>query len=143
MQCKNLHKKLIFFLEGELSEKEMNTIKNHLNDCIECKNFAADLKKTLGIIETEKLMEVNPFFYTRLKAKIEKQQKTKIAFWQPFFVKVLQPAFFSLLLVAGIYSGIKIAEPIDKEAFQNQKNTEMIPFLNEMSSEPIEAFLME
>jgi hypothetical protein len=33
MKCKTLHKKLIFFLEGDLPEKEAQEIKIHLNEC--------------------------------------------------------------------------------------------------------------
>lgn len=143
MQCKTLHKKLIFFIEGELPEKEMNAIQVHLNECEACKAFAADLQKTLGVIENEKQLEVNPFFYTRLKAKLENKQNVRQPFWQPALVKVLQPAFFSVLLIFGVYSGIKIAQPIESNVAQNQEEIEMIPFLNEMGSEPIEAFLME
>jgi len=143
MQCKTLHKKIIFFLEGELPEKETNAIKAHLNECDGCKAFAAEIQKTLGIIETEKHQEVNPFFYTRLKAKLENRQQVRHPFWKPVLVKVLQPAFFSILLIIGIYSGIKVVQPADNRVAQNQNDIEMIPFLNEMSSEPIEAFLME
>jgi hypothetical protein len=70
------------------------------------------MKKTLGIIQVEKSPEVNPFFYTRLKARMENnevQEKQRVGF--PVWEKVLQPAFFSLLLLAGIYTGIKIGQP--------------------------------
>jgi hypothetical protein len=145
MKCKTLHKKLIFFLEGDLPEKEAREIKLHLNECADCAAFAEDMKKTLGIIQTEKSPEVNPFFYTRLKARFESQEENagKTAGF-PIWQKVLQPAFFSLLLLAGIYAGIKIGQPAKPE---NQTaifaETELVPFLNEMKTEPIETFLME
>ena len=143
MKCKSIHKKLIFFLEGELPEKEMHAIQLHLNECPECKILSSELQKTLGIIESEKQVEVNPFFYTRLKARLENQAETKPLFWQPVFVKVLQPAFFSILLLLGVYSGIKVTQPAKTSIIQSQNEIEMIPFLNEMSSEPIESFLMQ
>ena len=143
MQCKTIHKKLIFFLEDELPEKEMNAIKVHLDGCVDCKAFASELQKTLAIIEDEKQFEVNPFFYTRVKAKLKNRESVQQPFWQPILVKVLQPAFFTILLIIGIYSGIKITQPIENSVTQSQNEIEMIPFLNEMSNEPIEAFLME
>lgn len=145
MKCKTLHKKLIFFLEGELSDNEAQEIKVHLNECAGCAAFAEDLKKTLGIIQAEKSPEVNPFFYTRLKARLENQAKkaAKPAGF-PVWEKVLQPAFFSLLLLAGIYTGIKIGQPANTESNQAIfAETELVPFLNEMDAEPIETFLME
>ena len=145
MKCKTLHKKLIFFLEGDLPENEANEMKAHLAKCESCAAFAEDMKKTLGIIQVEKSPEVNPFFYTRLKARMENekvQEKQRVGF--PIWEKVLQPAFFSLLLLAGIYTGIKIGQPADTGTGQNIfAGTELVPFLNEMEAEPIETFLME
>lgn len=145
MKCKALHKKLIFFLEGDLPSTEMEQIKVHLLECASCEAFAEDLKKTLGILETEKSPEVNPFFYTRLKAKLENQSpaEEELAL-RPVFVKISQPVAFSILLVVGIYSGIKIGQPShDKFQIASIINQGEIPFLNEMEAEPIEAFLMK
>lgn len=145
MKCKTLHKKLIFFLDGELPEKETQEIRIHLNECADCAAFAEEMKKTLGIIQVEKSPEVNPFFYTRLKARMENEEareKQRVGF--PIWERVLQPAFFSLLLLAGIYTGIKIGQPATNDPGQNKfAETELVPFLNEMEAEPIETFLME
>lgn len=143
MNCKSLHKKLIFFVEGELPENEMKRIQEHLDVCPDCKAFATELKRTLGIIELEKNPEVNPFFYTRLKAKLETRDLTEKALWQPLIVKVLQPAFFIVLLLIGIYGGFKIGQPFEKPNSQIYSAQEAVPYLNEMNAEPIEAFLME
>ena len=145
MKCRTIHKKLIFFLEGDLTNKEAEEISAHLAQCGECAAFAEDMKKTLSVLTIEKSPEVNPFFYTRLKARMEKEteavyQPAGIPFWE----KVLQPALFSLLLLAGIYSGIKIGQPLsDGMTAVSYAENELIPYLNEMEAEPIETFLME
>lgn len=145
MKCKTLHNKLIFFLEGELPEKEMELVKTHLSECGTCTAFAEEMKKTLGVLEAEKSPAVNPFFYTRLKAKMENQgPEQKQVFWRPAFVRVLQPVAFSILLIIGVYAGIKIGQPASTQQYtatlmQNQE----IPYLNEMASETIETSLME
>jgi hypothetical protein len=47
--------------------------------------------------------------------------------------KVLQPAFFSLLLLAGIYTGIKIGQPSNTGTNQNiYSEIELVPYLIEM-----------
>lgn len=145
MKCSTLHKNIIFFLEGELPAKEMEQMQTHLATCPNCKAFAEDLKKTLGIITEEKSPRVNPFFYTRLKARMESEsEKETVSFWQPVLVKVVQPAFFTILLLAGIYGGFKIATPVQTNmASTVYADNEIIPYLNEMQSEPLEDFLME
>ncbi|MEZ5104661.1 MAG: zf-HC2 domain-containing protein [Draconibacterium sp.] len=143
MKCSNIHKKLIFFLENKLPEKEMEEVGIHLSECKDCAVFAEDLKKTLHILDTEKLPEVNPFFYTRVKAKMEATEPEKVTYVNLIFNRVLQPALFTVLLLAGIYGGIKIGTPSTLKntvyALQNQE----VPILNEMETESIEGFLMD
>ncbi len=145
MKCKTIHKQLIFFLEGELPEKEMEFVKIHLSECGSCAAFAEEMKKTLGIFEAERSPAVNPFFYTLLKAKLENQEsELKQVFLKLVLGRVIQPAAFSIFLIVGIYGGIKIGQPASTQQYtstlmQNQE----IPYLNEMASETIELYLME
>ena len=145
MKCNDLHNKIIFFLDAELPVKEMQEIKLHLAECAECNAFTEEMKKTFKILSDEKRPEVNPFFYTRVKAKLEKQLEAKKGFvLKPALVKILQPAFFSILLIAGIYTGIKIGQPVPKPVgFDTDIQHEIVPYLNEMETETIELFLME
>ena len=107
MKCKKIHNKLIFFIEGDLPENEMAAVSAHLEVCSSCREFVEEMKKTLGIINLEKQVQVSPYFYTRVKARMEGQQEsspesTGLSLWE----RVLQPAFFTVLLLAGIYAGI-------------------------------------
>ena len=145
MKCNTIHKKLIFYLDGELPQQEMEDIKNHLSECKECALFAEELKKTQAILTSEKSIEPNPFFYTRLKARMEAEESVNYTpSWQPAWVKVLQPAVFSIILIAGVYFGSKIGKPAPMNiAVATFSDENVIPYLNEMDTEPIEAFLME
>ncbi len=145
MNCKTLHKELIFFLEGDLPLEKREQLEAHLNECPDCAAFAADIKKTLQVTENEKSTEVNPFFYTRVKAKLENNETQHIAAFENVFLrKVLQPVLFSILLIIGVYSGIKIGQPAPVNVFSStQFDQETVPYLNEMETESIETFLME
>jgi len=145
MNCKDLHNRIIFYLDSELSEKEMEETKLHLAECNECAAFADEVEKTLEVLTAEKSPAVNPFFYTRLKAKMENRASAQYELQQKsILAKILQPAFFSVLLLAGIYTGIKIGQPANEtnltEVISDQ---DVIPYLNEMETETIEAFLIE
>jgi predicted anti-sigma-YlaC factor YlaD len=143
MNCKTVHNKLIFFLEKELPGSEMNLVEEHLKSCTECALFVEEMQKTLGVIETEKQAEENPFFYTRVKARSENEGAAKIV-GRSVFARVLQPVAFSIILLFGIYGGIKLGQPIKSElAINSLSEQQMIPYLNEMDAEPIETFLME
>lgn len=142
MKCKDVHNKLIFFLEGDLSGMEMKAVQEHLDECGECALFAEELKLTFSILETEKKPEINPFFYTRVKAKLEKQEEQSIE-RRPVLVRVLQPVAFSLVLLLAIYGGIKFGATSAEQSASLTAKQELIPYLNEMDVEPIENFLMQ
>lgn len=145
MNCKTVHNKLIFFLEKELPVSEMEQVQKHISACPGCSLFFEDMKKTLSILDEEKSPEVNPFFYTRVKAKLENMETVQESIVsRPVLTRVLQPVVFSIILLLGIYSGIKIGQPFQSEAVNEVlAEQQMVPYLNEMAAEPIETFLME
>lgn len=145
MNCKTLHTRIIFFTEGSLPAWEMEEVKIHLGTCTYCAAFADEIKKTLALLENDKTRQINPFFYTRVKARLENQAENAVATRQtPVLVRILQPALFSLLLLAGIYTGIRIGQPAKINSGNSvYTENEMIPYLNEMETEAIENFLME
>lgn len=145
MKCKTLHTKIIFFIDGELPSTEMEQMKIHFSECNECAAFAEEMKKTLAIIDNEKVPQLNPYFYTRVKARLENQAENVTATRQtPVLVRILQPALFSILLLAGVYTGIKIGQPakVNSDIPVFAEN-EVVPYFNEMETESIENFLME
>jgi anti-sigma factor RsiW len=145
MKCKTIHSKIIFYLDGDLALDEMEQIKLHLSQCNDCAAFAGELSKSMAILESEKSPKINPFFYTRLKAKLENQVTEQNEIYRrPILIKVLQPAFFSILLFVGIYVGIKIGQPANSTAtYGIYAEQDLIPYLDEMKNETIETFLME
>ncbi len=145
MKCKTIHKKLIFFLEGDLPEAEMQKIKAHITGCADCEAFVREMKKTLAVVQMETPAQVTPWFYTRLKARMEKQEEAErqhagFSIWE----KVLQPVLFTIMLLAGVYTGIEIGkEATTGIPATDYANTEVVPYFNELKAEPLESFLME
>ena len=133
---------MIFYLEASLHQEELQAIGKHLQECEGCKNFAEEVQKTLALIDYEKEIPINPYFYTRLKSRMEIKREEKISGF-PFFMRVLQPVVFSFLLIAGVYSGYKIGRSPFNSSSLIKSDMEMVPFLNEMADEPIESFLMD
>jgi anti-sigma factor RsiW len=145
MKCKTLHSKIIFFTDGELPAAEMEQIKIHLSECADCAAFASEMRKTLAVINNEKEPQLNPFFYTRVKARLENQSE-QVAVTRKVAVlkRILQPALFSLLLLAGVYTGVKIGQPAKVNSnYPVFAENEVVPYFNEMEAEAIENFLME
>lgn len=145
MNCQIVQNKLIFFLDGELSGTEMKAVQAHLDSCSDCVLFAQDLKKTLSILEEEKNPEVNPFFYTRVKAKLENQIEAEGQLMRrPVLVRILQPVAFSIILLLSVYGGIRLGNPSSPKNPGNVvAEQDMIPYWNQLDAEPIENFLLD
>lgn len=141
MNCKRCHKKLIHYLEESLHVTEIQEIEQHLLECASCRGFADYLKETLSTIESSRITQPDPFFYTRVKARLEKQEESFFA--KPAFARILQPAIFTLLLIAAVYTGLEIGSYGLSSDTENYVVENLDPWVNELGSEPLETFLMD
>jgi len=139
MNHKSIHKDLIFYLDNELSVEKRTAVEKHLEECADCRSFLVFLQEGMQIIEKEKNQEVTPFFYTRLTARLDEKSERQV---QSQWVRLAQPAFFSLVLLAGIYGGLKLGgnAPSPKGNQQVHSNVQII---NDFAAEPIESFLLD
>jgi anti-sigma factor RsiW len=139
MECRNIRKNLIFYLDRELSEEQMNAIGKHLDECPRCSAFLRQLRNDLRLIDEERKPAVSPWFFTRLSARLDERP---IPEEQTVWTRVLQPAFFTLLLMAAIYGGFRVgyhaSTPVDKPEQVN-----VMPGMDDLGDEPIETFLLD
>lgn len=140
MNCKKCHSNLILYLEGGLRESEQQAMKAHLKECTKCAGYAIYLKDTLQVIENEKNISPAPYMFTRIKARMTTPTIPMSGnVWQG----KLQPAFFTLLLLVAIYSGIRIGSQFSITANEDFIAETLDQAINEMNAEPLELFLME
>lgn len=139
MKNKCIHKDLIFYIDNELSVEKRIAVEKHLEECADCRSFLAFLQDGMQIIEKEKNPEVTPFFYTRLSARLDEKNVDQT---QSQWARLAQPAFFSLVLLAGIYGGLKLGSNASSPVV-NQQATSSVQMLNDFATEPIESFLLD
>ncbi|MGI6145056.1 MAG: DUF4349 domain-containing protein [Clostridia bacterium] len=100
MNCREVQENLSLYLDQEMSEAEMSTVKNHLDNCLACREELASLRETVSLLSS--LEEVIPpaSFRSELYAKlencvsqqrVESGQQKKGVFWHGLLEK------FSLL----------------------------------------------
>jgi anti-sigma factor RsiW len=138
MKTKCIHKDLIFYLDNELPVEKRTAVEKHLEECADCRSFLAFIQESAQIMEKEKNPEVSPFFYTRLSARLEEKQVYQT---QSQWVRLAQPAFFSLVLLAGIYGGLRIGSNASSPKVNHQATSSAL-MLNDFAAEPIESFLL-
>ena len=139
MKNECIHNDLIFYIDNELSVEKRTVVEKHLEECADCRSFLAFLHDGMQVIEKEKNLEVSPFFYTRLSARLEEKPQYQV---QNQWVRLVQPVLFSLLLVAGIYGGLKLGSNASSSK-SDQHATSGIQMLNDFDSEPVESFLLD
>ena len=132
MKNECIHNDLIFYIDNELSVEKRTEVEKHLEECADCRSFLAFLEDGMQVIEKEKNPEVSPFFFTRLSSRLEEKPEYQV---QNPWVRLVQPAFFSLLLVAGIYGGLKLGSNAIPPKI-NPQATSSIQMLNDFASEP-------
>ena len=136
MKTKCIHKDLIFYLDNELSVEKKIAVEKHLEECADCRSFLAFLQDEMQIIGKEKNQEVSPFFYTRLSARLDERPEFMP---QRLWVRLAQPAFFSILLIAGIYGGLRLGS---NATSGTQDQATSVQLINDFEAEPIESFLL-
>lgn len=167
MNCKQCHSKLIFHLEDSLPEDESREVARHLEACASCRQFAGYLSKTLSVIDTEKQLSDDPFFYTRLKARMERhpdvsseessvaglagkiltgvfspgenQNKEKES--HPAWIRLLRPVLLTAALAGVIWTGILIGSSERFHPAEELSVSSVVPWMNEFEAEPFENFL--
>ena len=139
MNHKRIHKDLIFYLDNELSVEKRIAVEKHLEECADCRGFLAFIQEGMQMIEKEKNPEVSPFFYTRLSARLEEKPEYQA---QSQWARVAQPAFFSIILLLGIYGGLKLGSNASFPKANQPDTTCSVQMLNDFEAEPIESFLL-
>jgi anti-sigma factor RsiW len=139
MKTKCIHNDLIFYLDNELPEEKRTAVEKHLEECADCHGFLAFLKEEMQIIEVEKNPVVSPYFFTRLSARLVKRPEFKPQSW---WVQFAQPAFFSMMLIVGIYGGLRLGSNASQGTINPESNI-TIQLMNDFESEPIESFLLD
>jgi hypothetical protein len=142
MKCNKLYKDLIFFVEGSLSPERKKEINYHLSDCDTCRKFVNELTYSLEIIDKEKKIETNPFLYSRILYKINNFEESAHTF-RVFALKTLRPVFVILLILFGIFSGIKLGNSYSSKYINEDSELQIITYyLNDLQHESVETILL-
>jgi len=144
MNCKEVNKNLIFYVEGELQPEKETELQEHLKDCHDCNVLFLNLKETLAIITQEKAAKPNPFLFTRIQEEINNlEEPRKVFVLNSNFIKILQPVTLSLLLVLGVVFGISMGNSIQYQTPGQSMVYQSDEFyLNDLQQETIESFLL-
>jgi hypothetical protein len=100
MECSEIRSSLFQLLDDELPEKERACLDAHLLSCPSCTKEWKLLTLPRRIGRSIPALEPSPFFYTRLKARLERE-KQSITIWQVLLglSRQIVPAMATVTLV--------------------------------------------
>ncbi|HNW68965.1 MAG TPA: zf-HC2 domain-containing protein [Bacteroidales bacterium] len=122
MICKNFKNNILNYYYGESEPDTAREMKEHLATCHECAVLFQQLTGVLGSADHIKEAAPNPFFYTRLSAKIHNQKPVSI--YTRMITRLVQPLMAACLAALGIFIGVKIAGNLSENYFVETKSTQ-------------------
>jgi hypothetical protein len=140
MKCTEPHRNLFSYAEGSLGKEEAFDVERHLDDCSACGEFLSELSAVLAVIESEKSVEENPFFHTRVEARM-----VRAVFNPVFTLKRLVPTMVAALFFAGgVFAGINLGRlhGNDKDRVEALVY-ETKQYLDDFTQEPIESYIID
>jgi hypothetical protein len=138
MNCIEINKDMIDFLEDKLPEEKSSEFKSHLKECRQCSEFSSFLEHSLKQIEIEKQVKDDHKFIIEVFDRIDSKPNltTRVRSIVPILAaaSVIVFAVFTGINIARYSSGTFIPE-------SNSSNNDIL-FANELSREPIENFFL-
>lgn len=99
MNCKQIERQLIYYLDDNLHDNIKREISDHLNSCSECKEKLVFIQDSLQLLDKEMITEVKPFLYSRLKERINNQKSHQLP------QRYLIPLAAASILTFGFFIG--------------------------------------
>ena len=108
MKCKKVRKKLLIFIDGELSEKHRIEIQNHLNGCPDCLKQVNVLSKIWDIAGELERTEPSPYLWNKLSLRIAEYESSHNLFSALFetIARYSVSATAVMTFLIGIFIGI-------------------------------------
>jgi len=117
---KKIQKKLLLYLDHELSEKERELVHNHLQNCPVCSRML-EIYDRLWKEETHREgVAPPPYLWTKLQNRLAGIEKSSLFFFRMklFIRRYASSAFLVVLLLLSVAAGAFIGSPSGPEFFE-------------------------
>lgn len=152
MKCKQIHKLLPDYIDQNLSDERSSVVHSHLENCEDCSMLYEKMQQSLSLLEPKSEISEQPFYYTRLKQRMENKLANKVSILdQLFSKKLLQPLIYLSSLIIAVYVGILIGSNssvpnqftnLNKQEQQYIEEFVENNYLNDLEIEPIETLFL-
>lgn len=133
MNCSKIHKNIISYLDKELTPETVTEIATHLQSCDACQKLLFEMEKTYEIIKTEQKAEFDPFFYTRLEARMEKALSPKRRL-SGKLIPAFKYAIASIAIILSIAAGAFLGSDL-QDHFIQPNTSDIISYTDQYAND--------
>lgn len=126
MQCREIRKLLPFYPEMITEPKKLQEISGHLDTCSECAGLRERSENILQNASHLRVLDPDPFFFTRLEAKMQKQEDFGFS-----WILQAKPALIGLSLAIPLALGIWLG--ISWNQSSGRASSEMVAQVTEVN----------
>jgi hypothetical protein len=128
MHCRRIQQRLAQLPTREIPEGEL---REHLSGCPVCTSAHIRFREIMETVERDRIHEVNPWFLTRLEARLESESTVNI----PVVIR-LNPILLSLMLLIPLVMGIWLGYNTFHKDERLEQDHELIAEVNNILSTP-------
>ena len=144
MNCKTFYINVMPFESGKLSAEMEQEMEAHIQACPSCRRIYSEYFLATKLLENSEKLEVDASYYTRLKARMEREEKARVGY-NYLINKALQPAFYTILLLVSIYFGLALGLNVEQNTGNRNSSLQAYAdeiYLNEIAQDGIETSLL-
>ena len=110
MNCKNVKKNLVSFLENELPEEQRVQMEKHFKICPHCSRLLEGFSELWEALEYREKIQPSPYFWTRLKQRIIEYEEGRkpVLGWLGGLVGWARPIVAVVALLICIFTGYSL-----------------------------------
>ncbi len=100
MDCKIIENNIWEYIEASLDDRQQKQFAEHIKHCSACAALEKGIRSSLILIDDSKKKEIDPFFYSRLEARMEKAPQTSIS-RMPYSLRYAMAASVAFIAIIG------------------------------------------
>jgi hypothetical protein len=113
---------LIDFVEGDLSQRQVERVESHLKTCEDCTSYVESIRRTYSLLAGDSVPEPSPAYFVHLAQRVRKQAKSRRS--RRLWVLVPGAAAAALLLMMFLWGGeVSLPEPDSIDLLLAEMNT--------------------
>ena len=112
MNCKNVKRNLVSFLEKKLLEEQRVEMEKHLKICPDCSHLLEEFSQLWGALERREKIQPSPYFWTRLKQRIieYEEERKPVLGWFEGLIRWARPAVAVAVLRICVFLGYSLGD---------------------------------